>query len=460
MHLEESEKYEITNNVFFKGIEKLVSMRKIKSVKFNNNLMIGALKRTNIAFKTLVACFLSENTFNKASGVQVKNNVCQGSYGHGFALPYVPCSEVGDKYIYNNLAGSCEIGFIFSKSADQCQAAADAKVYASKQCIMNHSPGTTQVMFKRMALTDCYGRAFNLRFGMGSDDARANVDEFYVNAISRPNCDYCYGVSAIPCANQEALRLLAITINGETLPDKFGTGYDVICRTETFDAKAFLRDIKFKNYRETYGESALSQCGNNYLFRPHPIASDMSGSHHFWSSTCDNCTMESMAIFDAPKQSELGWFGGCGDIVCTGKRNYLIEDHDGSLTGVSGGGTFIPSNPEIGDALDGCTAYNGPMNGHFCTRHDLAVLEYESKAKDKDLRIMWPVTLTREATGADQQYSHQTNGYKEWEWDGNEPLNRRLGRFISIINVNSTYNMTFLSEPPHVLKLQLQKRVE
>jgi len=168
-----------------------------------------------------------------------------------------------------------------------------------------------------------------------------------------------------------------------------------------------------------------------------------------------------MAVFDAPKTSELGWFGGCGDIVCTGKRNYLIEDHDGGLTGTSGGGTFIPSNPEIGNALDGCTAVGGNVNGHFCAdRHDLAILEYESIHWDHDLRIMWPVTLTRNAQGPDQMYSHQTNGYKEWEWDGNEPLNRRNGRFISIVNVNSTYNMSFISEPPHTMKLQLQKRVE
>lgn len=422
--------------------------------------MIGALQRTTIAFKTMVACYLSETAVD--STIQIKNNVCQGSFGHGFALPYVSCDDIEEKWMYNNLAGSTEIGFIFGRMGGSCQAAADIKVYASMQCVMNHAPQTTAVKFKRMALADCYGRAFNLRFGHpDSDDSTANVDDMYINAISRPNCDYCYGDSAIPCSNQEALRLLTTTINGESLPDKSGTGYDVICRTETFDCKAFLRNIKFKNYRSSYSEAGLASCGSNYLFRPHESASDLSGSHHFWTSSCQNCSMDAMGRFDEPKQSELGWFGGCGDIVCTGKRNYLIEDHDGGLTGTANGGTFVPANPEVAIPL-GCTNYatgaNAAMNGYFCERHDLAILEYESKAADKDLRIMWPVNLTREHET--EKYSHLTNAYKEWEWDGNEPLNRRLGRFISILNVNSTYNMTYLSEPPHVLKLQLQKRVE
>ena len=42
--------------------------------------------------------------------------------------------------------------------------------------------------------------------------------------------------------------MLAVTVNGESMPDKFGTGFDVICKQETFDAKAFLTNVKFKNY--------------------------------------------------------------------------------------------------------------------------------------------------------------------------------------------------------------------
>ena len=39
--------------------------------------------------------------------------------------------------------------------------------------------------------------------------------------------------------------MLAVTVNGEGLPDKFGSGFDVICKQETFDSKAFFTNVKF-----------------------------------------------------------------------------------------------------------------------------------------------------------------------------------------------------------------------
>jgi len=138
-------------------------------------------------------------------------------------------------------------------------------------------------------------------------------------------------------------------------------------------------------------------------------------------------------------------------MVCTGKKNYLIEDKDSTF--LPGGGTLLPSNPEIGDKLDTCQFYSS-MNGHHCLQNNFGVLEYESNPP-MNARIMWPVTLSYD----DGPWVTQTNGYKEWEWDGNEPLNKRLARFISVIEYQKIYNMTFAGTPPLDMRLQFQKRV-
>jgi len=39
--------------------------------------------------------------------------------------------------------------------------------------------------------------------------------------------------------------MLSNTINGETLPTKFGKIADAICRHQTYDSKAFLTNIIF-----------------------------------------------------------------------------------------------------------------------------------------------------------------------------------------------------------------------
>jgi hypothetical protein len=67
---------------------------------------------------------------------------------------------------------------------------------------------------------------------------------------------------------------------------------------------------------------------------------------------------------------------------------------------------------------------------------------------------MWPVSLTYDGGN----WTTFTNGFKEWDWSGGEPLNHRLGRFISVIQLQKTYNMSFASNPPDDMHFQLQRR--
>jgi len=39
--------------------------------------------------------------------------------------------------------------------------------------------------------------------------------------------------------------------------------------------------------------------------------------------------------------------GGCGELICTGLRNWFIEDTDGKFIGNSTPMQFIPNNPDI-----------------------------------------------------------------------------------------------------------------
>ena len=70
----------------------------------------------------------------------------------------------------------------------------------------------------------------------------------------------------------------------------------------------------------------------------------MTGSVNLFTSKCTNCDTSSYLTAPAPSARRLGWFGGCGDILCTGFQNYLIQDHDGMFFG---GGTIIPNNSVI-----------------------------------------------------------------------------------------------------------------
>jgi len=68
--------------------------------------------------------------------------------------------------------------------------------------------------------------------------------------------------------------------------------------------------------------------------------------------------------------------------------------------------------------------------------------------------VVWPATLNY----YNGPWTTQTNGWIEWEWEADEPLNKRKGRFLSTIQYQQNYNLTFSSEPPHKLRMQFQQR--
>jgi hypothetical protein len=134
------------------------------------------------------------------------------------------------------------------------------------------------------------------------------------------------------------------------MPSKFSSGFDVICKEETFDGKAFLYNTVFDSFRRSY--SGLSQCSNNVVFIPHPGSTDITGSHHLFNTSCPNCDSDSYGFFPPPDKNQLGWFGGCGTILCTGMNNYIVQDHTGNFFNFKG--TILANNSWIGDNTAGC----------------------------------------------------------------------------------------------------------
>ena len=46
-------------------------------------------------------------------------------------------------------------------------------------------------------------------------------------------------------------------------------------------------------------------------------------------------------------------------------------------------------------------------------------------------------------------YTTKTTGWRESEFNGNTPLNKRKGRFLSVVQLYKVYNMSFTSSPPN-----------
>lgn len=77
---------------------------------------------------------------------------------------------------------------------------------------------------------------------------------------------------------------------------------------------------------------------------------------------------------------------------CTSLENYFIQDYSGNVLG-SKGSKVLPNNLYFSNKTKGCE-FKEIMNGYLCDgTEEVSVLEFESIARDYNLRIVWPVNL-------------------------------------------------------------------
>lgn len=115
----------------------------------------------------------------------------------------------------------------------------------------------------------------------------------------------------------------------------------------------------------------------------HPGLSEDYISPHYLTRVTSELSAESQVFrFLDPNENRKGWFGGCGEFMCTGRKNVYVQDMDGKLLGAT---TSITSyNPEVGFKLPYCQHIT-EWNGFKCTGNKLAVLEFFNMGEDRQL---------------------------------------------------------------------------
>jgi hypothetical protein len=94
IYVQNSNNISFTNNVLSEIWTYGAQFVQIKSVTFNNNLIIGVHEPPTLDDGlTLVACVYTHDYINPATSlVSIKNNFCLGSSTDGFALPHIKCT--------------------------------------------------------------------------------------------------------------------------------------------------------------------------------------------------------------------------------------------------------------------------------------------------------------------------------------------------------------------------------
>lgn len=87
--------------------------------------------------------------------------------------------------------------------------------------------------------------------------------------------------------------------------------------------------MEFHNYREQYDVEDYPNltkgvCKGNRVFRTNSNAPESHSGHYLRNVKCTNCHRDGMFYLMEPKVAWRGWFGGCGQMDCTGLENMLI----------------------------------------------------------------------------------------------------------------------------------------
>lgn len=135
-----------------------------------------------------------------------------------------------------------------------------------------------------------------------------------------------------------------------------------------------------------------------------------------------------------PLQEWRGLYGGCGNFDCTGLENVLIQDLAGDFLGHIG--SIVSNNEDItmnSEYFSGKCTYYEKWNAYDCTTQEFGVLEWDAVGSDKKKLHPVPVYISND------YFSNKINMWKEWQYAGTDPMNKRLNRFVSLVAINQVH---------------------
>ncbi|KAM3144741.1 hypothetical protein pb186bvf_003050 [Paramecium bursaria] len=450
-----SQNISVTNNVFFNGQRALVQMNNNLYIKFQNNLLVYVTKRimsggASNNWAVLANFVYTDNTQQTTDIVEVSDNVGSGSQDTGFFFMATKCSLASAASFHDNECSAAALAcFSMRQSDDNCAYVKNTNAYHSLYGVMAVM-FTLEIHLDQVILAENRINAV-LKLGIHPFyDNKMTFTNSYITTLAIPDCIQCYNSVLKPyCVGAVGLQLGSTSsLAFVPIAEKPSAAQDTICTIQTIDLRVYVDNVIFDGFKLQYPGN--DYCRNNAALRQHHSAPDQTGQHFLTNTKATNSDFNALLYnLFSPNTGLLGWFGGCGSFVCTGQINFMVEDQDGQFFGQIG--SAIGNNTYFGPNVTYCSRVE-PWNGYFCLGNRNSILNFLSTAPDADSRLYSPIKLT------DGLFFNEINSFKEWDWNGPEPMNHRNSKFISLITVNTTINMTQAGDNPTSSQYWLTKR--
>ena len=172
-----------------------------------------------------------------------------------------------------------------------------------------------------------------------------------ISLIDEPEA---YEGREVECQDLLGMFISVATTKCKNLPPGKGSlPWSRIKSDAMWEGTTRIQRVIFANFKD----DLVPGCENNRVFNSNEDAAEASHNAHLSEITLTNVGEENKFYFEDP---DLEWISvdGCGGWFCTGIRNILVKDEDGSFVGQPS--IIYPNNRLIADQ-DTCTFSKGKM---------------------------------------------------------------------------------------------------
>ena len=437
-----SEGFTFADNIVYKGYKyQAVFEESGSDIQFLNNLIVGTNDRGLKADKGDMAFDYTVNLF---ADVQFENSLFSGNIIAGcdqtcVLMPGSSCS--GDKHFINNVVHSGETGWVMRAKNTQCTAATKLVGYKLEDALVSFF-ATQNIQASNLVISDS-AIGCSLNIGKITADTTISITDSYFAGLSLTSYADAY-TNKTECSALSGIMIPVSLIGEKSVPPSPSSlPWHKVKSDAIFKSSTTVSSVTFENFKD----GLVTGCKGNYAFESNPYASDKSSNVKTSSLVLTNVDTSNTVFYNNPDDEWIG-IDDCGGWFCTGIKNILIRDLDGTLSGGSAT-SLIPSIPGIYDG-NTCTS-RSDANTFACGTTGWGMLVFDSQDVDALTRILSPINITNS-----DGYSNGLNNFMDHLWDGFYTSLKRLSRYPAAVQTGKDYIVKFTSTIPNSVKWQLQ----
>ena len=446
--IEGSNNVQIINNILYNQIQYGIKAILSNNLYLSNNIITDSLidydelTTKNQISNGLYIQMTSTLTLDKYNLTIVNNKI--SSFQIGFSIPTQLCISSSPIKFNDNIAHGNDKGFLFFFPDKNCSLISNLLAYKNKEALYSFY-STTFLIVKDLLLSD-NRLAINLNKATLFDYSWTKIFNISIIGLAKPACKMCRIYDSLQCQNLTAFQLEVTLANPKNYPpdQTLINNWNFVDYFTNFDDQVFIESVQIINFFN----DETSNCSGVTLFKTNKYASDYTSIHFIKKIVKINSNNFIYGFFDTPDPL---WISPkyCGDFQCTGLKNFLIKDLDGSLFATPS--VFMPQSNTSIASNSVCQTLGDESSGLLCESLDFAILLIDSLDIDKMTRSLAPVLIENKEMG----FKTYLNGYMDHFYNIYTIYSYRYNRFPGILKLNASYNVSFNQAPAVRTRIKL-----